>query len=47
MLDDNGLTMKYRVKANLILDKATDFYKVLTDGTVQNQRPGQRARLYV
>ena len=31
--------MKYKVKANLILDKAAAFYGVLTDGTVQNQRP--------
>lgn len=31
--------MKYKVQANLITDKAAAFYEVLTDGTVQNQRP--------
>jgi hypothetical protein len=31
--------MKYKVKANLIPDRAADFYKVLTDGTVQKQKP--------
>ena len=31
--------MKYRVNANLMPDRAAAFYAVLTDGTVQNQRP--------
>jgi hypothetical protein len=31
--------MKYKVKANLIPDRAAAFYKVLTDGTVQKQEP--------
>ena len=31
--------MKYKVKAELIPNKAADFYTVLTDGTVQSQRP--------
>ena len=31
--------MNYKVKANLMPDKAAAFYEALTDGTVQNQRP--------
>jgi hypothetical protein len=31
--------MKYKVKANLVPDRAAAFFKVLTDGTVQNQKP--------
>ncbi len=31
--------MKYKVKADLIPNKVAAFYKVLTDGTVQKQRP--------
>ena len=31
--------MKYKVKANLIPDKAATFYEALTNGTVQNQKP--------
>jgi hypothetical protein len=31
--------MEYRVKAKPIPDKLPDFYKALTDGSVENQRP--------
>lgn len=31
--------MKYKVKAKPIQEKLSDFYKVLTDGSVENQRP--------
>ena len=31
--------MEYRVRAKLINDRIPAFYKVLTDGTVTNQRP--------
>jgi hypothetical protein len=31
--------MIYRVTARYIADKAPDFYRKLTDGTIKNQRP--------
>ena len=31
--------MKYKVTAELLPDKAADLYKILVDGTVQNQKP--------
>ena len=31
--------MKYKVKASLLPGKALDFYGILTDGTLQNQKP--------
>lgn len=31
--------MKYKVKANLMPGKAAAFYEVLTNGTIQNQKP--------
>jgi len=31
--------MKYRVKAKPIQEKLSDFYKALTDGSIENQRP--------
>ncbi len=31
--------MNYKVRASLLPGKAVDFYRILTDGTVQNQKP--------
>lgn len=33
------IKMEYRVKAKFIQDKLPAFYKALTDGSVENQRP--------